>query len=109
LRGAIAHMKAWAPAHPGRRPGVVLVTDGFPTECDPQDITDIASIAAEGADNEPVVRTYVIGLNLGLGAAKLDELARAGRTGHAVAIDHDVSPSLSGSLTAIIQNPDGGG
>jgi len=108
LRGAIIHMKAWAAAHPSRRPGVVFITDGFPTECDPQAISAVASIAAEGANNEPVVRTYVIGLNLGLGGRNLDELAQAGRTGHAVLIDQDVSPSVEGALTRIIENPDGG-
>ncbi|HEX4476225.1 MAG TPA: hypothetical protein VH142_14165, partial [Polyangiaceae bacterium] len=35
LTGALQHMKAWATAHPSRTAAVVLMTDGYPTECDP--------------------------------------------------------------------------
>jgi hypothetical protein len=82
LSGAITHMKAWAadPAHVGHAPVVVLVTDGFPTECDPKDITDIAAIAKTAYDTMPKVRTFVVGFNLGPGGANLKELAVAGGT-----------------------------
>jgi hypothetical protein len=80
LSGAIAHMKAWAPMHTGRAPVVVLVTDGFPTECEPKDITDIAQIAKTAYETEPKVRTFVVGFNLGPGGANLKELAVAGGT-----------------------------
>jgi uncharacterized protein YegL len=87
LSGAIAHMKEWAPTHPGHEPVVVLVTDGFPTECDPLDITDIAQIASTGFNTDPKVRTFVIGFNLGPGGANLNELAAAGGTNKAFLID----------------------
>jgi hypothetical protein len=108
LQGAIAHMKAWAPAHPGRVPAVVFVTDGFPTECDPQDIDDVAGIAASGVASAPVVRTFVIGLNLGLGGANYDVLANAGGTGHVMSINSDVTANLIAALRGIIGERDGG-
>lgn len=87
LDGAIAHMKAWAPGHPGHAPVVVLVTDGFPTECDPQDITDISQIAKTAFESEPRVRTFIVGFNFGPGGANLKELAVAGGTGSPFLID----------------------
>jgi hypothetical protein len=87
LQGAINHMKAWAPNHAGRAPVVVLVTDGFPTECDPQDITSIASIAQTAFTTEPKVRTFVVGFNLGSGGSNLDAIAEAGGTGKPFLID----------------------
>jgi hypothetical protein len=81
LRGAIAHMKAWAPAHVGHAAVVVLVTDGFPTECDPKDITDIAQIAKTAFETDPKVRTFIVGFNGGPGDANAQELAVAGGTG----------------------------
>jgi hypothetical protein len=87
LSGAIAHMKTWASNHAGHAPAVVLVTDGFPTECDPQDITDIAQSVKAAFDGEPRVRTFVVGFNLGAGGANLNELAIAGGTSKAFLID----------------------
>jgi hypothetical protein len=80
LSQAIAHMKDWAPNHVGHAPVVVLVTDGFPTECDPLDITDIAQIAKTAFESEPKVRTFVVGFNLGSGGENLKEIATAGGT-----------------------------
>ncbi|MBM4361889.1 MAG: hypothetical protein FJ104_04360 [Deltaproteobacteria bacterium] len=76
LAGAIAHMKAWAPAHPGRAPVVVLVTDGFPTECEPRQVADIAAIAKAAFETDPPVRTHVVGFGDGLGI--LSQIAEAG-------------------------------
>jgi hypothetical protein len=107
LKGAIAHMKQWAPMHPGHAPVVVLVTDGFPTECDPQDITDIATIAKDAFTTDPVVRTFVVGFNLGSGGSNLDAIAEAGGTGKAFLIDKGdiggqfVSHMLSISTTTL--------
>jgi hypothetical protein len=81
LRGAVEHMKAWGPAHPGRQPAVVLVTDGFPTECDPQDPLLIAQIAKEAFDNDPKVMTFVVGLETGGSLSNLNSIAQAGGTG----------------------------
>jgi hypothetical protein len=43
----------------------VLVTDGAPMECD-ADVGAVAAIAAEGAGGTPSVRTFVVGVGLGL-------------------------------------------
>src|SRR5205085_1586962 len=83
----INHMKEWGPAHPGRAPVVVLVTDGFPTECEPHDITDIAAIAQTAFNTDPKVRTFVVGFNLGPGGSNIAALAEAGGTGKPFLID----------------------
>jgi hypothetical protein len=87
LTGAIAHMKQWAPMHVTHAPVVVLVTDGFPTECDPKDPTDIAQIAKTAFETEPKVRTFVVGFNLGQAGENLDVIAAAGGTNKAFLID----------------------
>lgn len=99
LTGAIDHMKTWSATHPSRRPAVVLVTDGFPTECDPMSIVDIAGIAKAGLDAG--VRTFVVGLNLGAGGQNLDAIAAAGGTSHATLIDSgDVPGQIVSALLA---------
>jgi hypothetical protein len=102
LKGAIDHLKAWAPAHPGRIPAAVFVTDGFPTECEPLTIEEVARIAADGLAFTPPIRTFVIGLNLGAAAMNLDAVAAAGGTEHAIAIDDDVAATLAGSLSEVV-------
>jgi hypothetical protein len=89
LTGAIAHMKSWASDHPNRYAAVVLVTDGFPTECDPKDIVDIAAIARNAFETEPKVHTFVVGLNFGPDGSNLHPIAQAGGTYEAVLIDGD--------------------
>jgi len=81
LTGAIQHMKAWATAHPARHAAVVLMTDGYPTECDPLAIADIAAVAKAAATAVPPVLTFVIGLDPS--ATDLDQIASAGGTNHA--------------------------
>jgi hypothetical protein len=90
LAGALAHMKQWAPSRPGRAPIVVLVTDGFPTECEPQQIADIA-VLAKNAFETPTdkVRTFVVGFNLGAGKENLNQIAKAGGTDQAFFINFD--------------------
>jgi hypothetical protein len=106
LKGAIEHMKGWAPAHPGRRPAVVLVTDGYPTECTPQAIAEIAQIAAEGYSSTPRVLTYVVGLVSGGSLDNMNGIAAAGGTGHARAvIGPDVASQLEGAMLDIATTP----
>jgi hypothetical protein len=62
LSGAIMHAQALARANPGRRVAVLLATDGFPTECTPDDIPGVANIAAQAVAGTPSVSTYVIGV-----------------------------------------------
>jgi hypothetical protein len=106
LTGAIRHMKEWAPAHPGRTPLVLLVTDGFPTECNPQEIDQIASIAREARDTLPAIRVGVIGLNLGAGGTNLDAIAKGGGTGSARLIDGgDAEAQLKSAIQSILTSP----
>ena len=85
LEGAIRHAKQWDPQHPGRVTVVLLVTDGFPTQC-PDDATanDIAAVAADGFNTEPSIRTFVIGIEAGF---NLDNIAKQGGTGTAFMIE----------------------
>jgi hypothetical protein len=102
LAGALAHMKAWAPAHPGRVPVVVFVTDGFPTECEPRDITDISQLAKTAFETQPKVRTFVVGFNFGPGGANLNELAVAGGTNAPFLIDRgDVGTQFVSAMLGI--------
>jgi hypothetical protein len=106
VQGAIAHMKAWAPNHTGHAPVVVLVTDGFPTECDPQDITDISIIVQNAFNTEPSVRTFVVGFNLGPGGSNLDALAEAGGTGKPFLIDKgDIGAQFVDAMLSISSSP----
>jgi hypothetical protein len=99
LAGALAHMKSWASSHAGRAPAVVLVTDGLPTECEPQLIADIAILAKNAFETSPSVRTHVVGLNLGPGKENLDQIAKAGGTHRALFIDGGtVGASLASAL-----------
>jgi hypothetical protein len=86
LQGAIQHMQAWGPAHAGRQPVVVLVTDGFPTECNPQDPSLIAQIAKQAFEGTPRVMTFVVGFQTGEALDNLGQIAKAGGTGEAFLI-----------------------
>ena len=105
LSGAIKHMKAWGPPHPGRVPVVVLVTDGYPTECDPQDTTDLANLAKTAFTTDPVVRTFTVGLNQA-GADNLNAIAKAGGTGTATLIkDGDIGTQFVNAMLGIATTP----
>jgi hypothetical protein len=77
LAGAVQQAKTWAAHNAGRATFAVLVTDGFPTQCEPRSVGDIADIARQAAETEPRIHTYVIGL---AGDLNLDQIARAGGT-----------------------------
>lgn len=85
LQGAVNHMMAWAVDNPKRAAVVVLATDGFPTECDPTQLTDIEAIARQGAESSPRVLTFVVGIEEG--QANANRIAAAGGTGQAFFID----------------------
>jgi hypothetical protein len=81
LQGAVDHAAAWAQGHPGDVVIVILATDGEPTECDPQDIPDIAAIASTALAGDPPIRTFIIGIDDGSGnQGDLNNLAQAGGT-----------------------------
>ncbi len=60
LRGAVTHANEWRVAHPGHVVAALLATDGMPTSCTPDKISDIAADAAAAA--KAGVRSYVIGV-----------------------------------------------
>lgn len=108
LSGALAYAQLWARQHPERRVAVLLATDGFPTECTPVGIPEIAQLAAAAAGGERPLQTFVIGIfsatDLGQdGQARLDALATAGSTGHAWLADTagDVARSFENALRAV--------
>jgi len=104
LEGAVAYGQTWATAHPGRATVVVLVTDGFPTQCqNPVSVSAIANVAQQAATGSPPVKTYVVGITAGY---NLNTIARAGGTGSAFMIDQgDITQSFVTTLLNISTNP----
>jgi hypothetical protein len=101
LQGAVDHAREWAQKNPGHVVVAVLATDGEPTECDPQEVADIAQIAAAGANGTPKVLTFVIGVGSSL--SNLNQLAQSGGTQSAFLCDtgQDVNQQFLAALTAI--------
>jgi len=100
LQGAISYARAWARNNPGRATMVVLVTDGFPTQCDnaPDGISQAARAGYESAEH---VRTFVIGVG-DVARFNLDNYARAGGTRSAYLTDAgDVTTSFVEALNNI--------
>lgn len=108
LRGALQHAKSWAEQNPDRQVITVVVTDGFPTDCSPLSIAEVASIAEEANRGAQPVNTFFVGVfsdeDLGFdGVDRLNTLARAGGSEQAVVINTagDVAQELLDALDAI--------
>ncbi|HET9932583.1 MAG TPA: vWA domain-containing protein [Polyangiaceae bacterium] len=99
LDGALRYAKSWAMKNPGRRTVVVLVTDGYPTQCSPTTISGIAELAKAGYTTSPPVRTYVVGLAAGF---NLDQIAQQGGTN--AAFNFDKSNVTSDNLVNTLMN-----
>lgn len=100
LQGAISYARAWAGSNPGRATLVVLVTDGFPTQCsnDPEQITQAARSGYESPEH---IRTFVIGVG-DVAKFNLDSYARAGGTRQAYLTDAgDVTATFVDALNNI--------
>lgn len=78
LQGALSYAKDWATAHPGRATVVVLVTDGYPTQCSSSP-SEVAAAADAGYVNAPFIKTYVIGVGA-VAKFNLDNYAKSGGT-----------------------------
>ncbi len=98
LEGALAHASEWAAGADGRATAVVLVTDGYPTQCAPMALADIAAMAEAAHTTEPYVRTYVIGLAADF---NLDSIAIGGGTHQAYLVDEG---DPTGSFVAALRN-----
>ena len=100
LEGAISYARSWAQKNPGRATTVVLVTDGFPTQCDnaPGHISDAAKAGYESAER---IRTFVIGVG-DVAKFNLDNYARSGGTKSAYLTDAgDVTSTFVNALNNI--------
>ncbi len=85
LEGATFYAMGWAQAHPDHITAVVLATDGDPTNCMPNDVSDVAARAATALAFSPSVRTFVIGVGSSL--TSRNSIAAAGGTDQAIIVD----------------------
>jgi hypothetical protein len=120
--GAMTYATAWAQAHPDHLTFIVFATDGVPTNCTYNSVSETASLAADAAAQDPAVKTYVIGVeaeeNSDLGA--LNDIAASGGTGSAYIVNTggNVTQDFIDALNEIrangfckyqIPEPEGGG
>lgn len=118
LRGAIAHAREWANAHPGHTVVAVLATDGLPTECLPDNVgftgttsldtlvNEVTGVAADGLLGSPSISTFVIGVFSGTDTnapANLERMAKAGGTNQAQIVDTagDVTKQFVAALNTV--------
>src|SRR5690606_4740212 len=89
MNGMLSYIGQESASNPGRY-AIVLVTDGYPQDCDDSSIESVAEVAAAAAGS---VSTYVIGVaNPPIDGApdtvtNLSQIAEAGGTGQAYLID----------------------
>jgi hypothetical protein len=76
---------------------VLLVTDGYPTQCSGA-IDDVAQAARVAYEADPSVRTFVIGLD---GTQNLEGIARAGGTRGAFVVE---SADIANSFVQVLLN-----
>jgi hypothetical protein len=112
LQGALMHAQDWQLANPTRITVAVLVTDGYPTECD-TNMSDITAMVGEyyagvqGTYNtrgSPGIRTYIIGV--AVDKFNLDDVARAGGTGFSTIVDSPDAVSKFANAMANITKAD---
>jgi hypothetical protein len=87
MQGAISYARSWAQENPERATMVVLVSDGFPTQCETGP-DQVAAAAKEGFESDEHIRTFVIGVG-DVARFNLDNYARAGGTGKAYLTEAD--------------------
>jgi hypothetical protein len=111
LWGALKHAQAWQVGNP-RMTVVVLVTDGYPTECGnpvntPPDMSLVTQVAKEyftgmvgdyNSVGAPAIRSYIIGV--AVDKFNLDAVAQAGGTNAATIVDS--ADAVSQFVTAMV-------
>lgn len=104
LQGAHRYAQQYAVDNPERVVSVVLVTDGYPTQCTQVvSVSDLVDVAEEARTTAPYVRTFVIGL---AAAGNLNSIARAGGTNGAYLVDEgDTTASFRQALENITNSP----
>jgi hypothetical protein len=100
LAGAEEYANTWLMNHPTHRMVIVVATDGIPNDCD-STVDAVSRVAASGATATPSISTYVVGVGTSL--SSLDQVAKAGGTGHAYVVDpsNDPTASFVAALNAI--------
>lgn len=83
LEGAIDHATLWQQQHTDRVVVVIFATDGEPTNCTPNTVQDMVNHAAEGANQTPSIKTFVIGVG---DLSALNQVAAAGGTNQAIIV-----------------------
>jgi hypothetical protein len=100
LEGAISYARSWAQDNPERATMVVLVSDGFPTQCSNAP-DQVAAAAKAGYESDEHIRTFVIGVG-DVAGFNLDNYARSGGTTKAfLTASDDVSSSFVDALNNI--------
>ena len=100
LEGALEYAQGWAAAHTGRTTFVVLATDGYPSECDKQSMTELGALAAAALAATPRVFTFVVGIG---SLCNLNGVAKDGGTREALIIS-DQSVNAGQELASALQN-----
>ena len=98
---ALAGAEQWAVmnAADGVKTAVILVTDGEPNGCAPEDTASIAQLAADARASSDIF-TYAIGME-GANAAQLDQIAIAGGTDAAIVVAGNISAELIAAFQSI--------
>jgi hypothetical protein len=99
LQGALQYAESWAAAHPDRTTFVVLATDGYPTECEPQSMTGLGALAAAALSGSPRVFTFVVGIG---SLWNLNAVAKAGGTREALIISDKSSTAAQEFTSALL-------
>jgi hypothetical protein len=84
LQGSMMYSMEWAKQHTDHITIVVLATDGEPSGCDPNSVSDVSAVAAQGLASNPSVLTFVVGVGSQL--TSLNAVAQAGGTGQATIV-----------------------
>jgi Mg-chelatase subunit ChlD len=112
LEGTYDYAKKWARENPERKLVVLLATDGIPdstcavmSDGTPgNSLENVIAVTSTAATTAPRIPTFVIGVGSELGA--LDQIAQAGGTGKAFAVDtnHDTEAAFLKALNDIRGN-----
>jgi hypothetical protein len=84
LQGSMMYTMEWAKQNPDHITVVVLATDGEPMGCDPNTVSDVSNVAAQGLSSNPSVLTFVVGVGSQL--TSLNAVAQAGGTDQAIIV-----------------------
>jgi hypothetical protein len=91
LQGALTYAMQEKAANPEREKVVVLMSDGYPTQCTNKLPSDITAVIAEAAAAPIPIRTFIVGIGdpnkLSTGSFNLKNYARAGKTGTPILVN----------------------